>query len=121
MTGSPESLLVLARDCVRRAVNDSKPGNLEGVEYCKQLLDEAADHVRTMQASMADIPASRREGTRQSLAIFQHEIRCAQRVIDFGATFYRLLGVRCGVSSVNYDSAGCVVAESTSTASELHA
>ena len=103
MKASPESLLASARACVRRAVEETNPASVDGMEACQRLLAEAAAHVSEVQGSLSELPSNRREVLRQSLATLRQELDSATRLMDSGAAFFRVMA---GVSSANYDSSG---------------
>ena len=103
MKGQPEPLLASARACVRRALQETNPASVDGMEACQRLLAEAAAHVSEVQGCLTDLPLTQREELRQSLATFRQEVDSAMRLMDSGAAFFRVMA---GVSSANYDSSG---------------
>ena len=95
-----------ARACVRQALEQWDPVDLDRLDVCRELLEQAVAGMRAFEDALRGGSVSITSETRSMLLALRQDIRQATRVVDAGAAFHRGMAVRLGNAGPGYDAGG---------------
>jgi hypothetical protein len=102
----PADRLLDAQTCVRRALENWNAGDLECLDRCRGLLEQAAGGMSEFEANLRAGELTPNQDMRAALVLLKQDVRRATRIVDAGAAFHRGLAARLGSVSPGYDAGG---------------
>lgn len=109
-----------ARDCVRQALEQWDPVQLDRMEASRQLLEAAAAAIREVEEGLRGRTVKVTSELRSTLLSLRRDIQQATRVVDACEAFQRGLAARLGVTTTGYNADGGLDTETIRLEPEVH-
>src|ERR1035438_6900156 len=95
-----------AQACVRQAMEQWNPANLDRLDGCRELLEQAVIGMREFEGVLRGGTVPITSQTRPMLLALRQDVHHATRLVDAAAAFHRGMAVRLGNTGPGYDAGG---------------